>query len=47
LSVIVAVAALCFYKYLRSRVEMLDSEVHNASLCLLNDLSQYLPSPNT
>lgn len=43
LGVIVAVAALCFYKYLRARVEMFDSEVHNASLCLLNDLSQCSP----
>ena len=47
LSVIVALAALCFYKHLRTRVEMFDSEMHNASLCLRNDLSRCLPSTNT
>ena len=40
LSVIVALAALCFYKYLRAKVETFDSEMHNASLGLLNDLSR-------
>ena len=43
LSIIVALAALCFYKYLRAKVETFDSEMHHTCLCLLNDLGRSLP----
>ena len=46
LGLVVALAALVFYKYLLTEIETFDSEMENASLCLMNQLSRCLPSTN-
>jgi len=41
LGLLVGIIASCFYAYLSNRLESLDTEMHNASLDLLNRLSLY------